>query len=283
LLRSWSALERFEITTPLRIAHFIGQGLIETGYLRYTSENLNYSYEALRKLKYYPTEALAREEARKPELIANRIYGGRLGNTEPGDGWRFRGRGFLQITGRDNYRRFGEAASVDLIADPDILVRDLRVSITVAAAFWKMNGLSSYADANNAAAVSRGVNRGNPRSEKMALHETERIFWTKKVLSLLTQPARVLIDGDLSMDGALSLGDTGDRVTALQKDLTALGYELGKADGVFGVKTLRALIAFQFERGLAPTGTADQETMSAFAEAHAEAALICSAPQLALA
>lgn len=271
MLRSWDNLERFEVTTPLRLAHFIAQGLIETGFLKHASENLNYSAEGLRKVfgKYYPTEELAKQEARKPELIANRVYGGRMGNKEPGDGWRYRGRGFLQITGRNNYALYGERTGLDLIGDPDILSRDLKASIMVAAAFWEEARLSDYADANNAAAVSRGVNRGNPASAKMAIGEPERIFWTKRVLGLLTEPARVLLGDHARPSEALSLGDRGEAVRALQQDLTALGYRPGKADGVFGAGTLRALIAFQFEHGLAPTGLADAETMAAIDAAKA--------------
>lgn len=265
ILRSWDNFERFGVTTPLRLAHFIAQGLIETGFLNYTTENLNYSAEALRKVfsKYYSTDELAKEDARKPERIANRVYGERMGNTEPGDGWRFRGRGFLQITGRDNYRRYGDMTGLDLVGDPDLLVRDLKASILVAAAFWSDNGLSSYADANNAAAVSRGINLGNPRSGTMANDEDGRIYWTKRVLGLLTQPAKVLVGEHAAPDDTLSLGDRGEPVRALQQDLIALGYRPGKADGVFGIGTLRALIAFQFEQGLAPTGLAGEETMAA--------------------
>lgn len=276
MLRSWDNFERFGVTTPLRLAHFIAQGLIETGFLRYASENLNYSAEALRKAfaKYYPTDDLAREEARQPERIANRVYGGRMGNTEPGDGWRFRGRGFLQITGRKNYRRYGEMTGLDLVGDPDILTRDLKASILVAAAFWHDNRLSTYADANNAAAVSRGINRGDPASTKMANAEPERILWTKRVLGLLTEPARVLLGEHAQADDTLSLGERGDAVRALQQDLIAIGYRPGKADGVFGIGTLRALIAFQFEQGLAPTGAADSNTLAAIAAARAETAQI---------
>lgn len=163
---------------------------------------------------------------------------------------------------------------LDLVGDPDILTRDLKASILVAAAFWHDNRLSTYADANNAAAVSRAINRGNPASARMANAEPERILWTKRVLGLLTEPARVLLGEHAQAGDTLSLGDHGDAVRALQQDLITIGYRPGKADGVFGIGTLRALIAFQFEQGLAPTGAADSETLAAIAAACAETAKI---------
>ncbi|MEO1405486.1 MAG: hypothetical protein AAFV54_03220, partial [Pseudomonadota bacterium] len=123
MLASWDILDAHEINTSRRLAHFIGQGLIETGWLRYTEENLNYSREALiATFSYYRDNPdLARQHARKPELIANTVYGRHptLGNTEPGDGWRYRGRGFIQLTGRDNYQKYSDITGIDLIGIAD--------------------------------------------------------------------------------------------------------------------------------------------------------------------
>ena len=262
---SLGVLERYEISTPLRIGHFLGQGLIETGWLRYTSENLNYREEALRKtFSFYRNHPdRAREHAGKPELIANTVYGGRMGNTQPGDGWKFRGRGFIQLTGRDNYQRYGQLAGMDLVADPDILVRDLTKSIEVAAAFWKDNGLNGWADADDAQKVSRGVNRGNPLSSKAAHHEDLRILWTGIAMGMIPQagPAGPAPDPAAPSLKPLRQGDRGARVVRLQQDLDALGHPTGGADGIFGQATRRALVVFQQEEGLPVTGIADQATL----------------------
>lgn len=105
-----------------RYAHFMAQCHHESGGFRYTEENLNYSDKALLAVfgKYY-TKDLAIKEARKPELIANRVYGNRMGNDSPGDGWKHRGRGFIQLTGKDNYKAFSEYIGVDCVANPELV------------------------------------------------------------------------------------------------------------------------------------------------------------------
>lgn len=267
MLDSWEVLNAHEINTAKRLAHFIGQGLIETGWLRYTEENLNYSRDALiATFSYYQENPdLARQHARKPELIANTVYGRHptLGNTEPGDGWKYRGRGFIQLTGRDNYQKYSDVTGIDIVGDPDQLHRDHALSIEVAAGFWKHNGLNEYADQNNAAAVSRGVNRGNPQSRRKAHSEAERIHWTNLALGLMEEPDLVTIDPDAPMGN----GSTGERVKKLQEDLTRLGYDVGTADGIFGRRTGHGVLAFQSDEGLEPTGIADKETVDAIEEA----------------
>lgn len=262
MLRSYQTLKENDINTPQRLAHFIGQGLIETGFFNFSSENLNYSASALRRT--WPsrfTEEEAKKYHRKPQAIANKVYAGRLGNTEPGDGWRYRGRGFFQLTGRDNYRRFGDIAGVDLEAKPELLENDLKISIQVAAVYWKHKKLGPYADKNNARAVSRGVNRGNPEHHRAAHGEAERVSWTSAVLGLLNNP------GPVVDDGSFELGDRSEAVKTLQQNLNTLGYEAGKADGVYGRKTGRAVSAFQVEEGVEATGRADPETLEAIDEA----------------
>ena len=273
MLRSWSVLKAHGVASPLQLAHFIGQGLVETGFLQYTAENLNYSTDGLRKVfpGYYPTKELAAAEARQPARIAERVYGGRMGNRTPGDGWLYRGRGFLQITGRDNYAAYAEASGLDIVADPDLLTKDLSASIRVAAAFWKANKLGPYAERDDAAAVSRGVNRGNPEATRPARHEADRILWTKRVLSLLTKPARALYADVLNRPRPLSLGDEGDEVAAFQKALVVLDFLRSPLLGVFDVATLRALVAFQSENDLATSGEFDQATVAALDVALADA------------
>ena len=270
IIDSWGVLEQYEIDTPLRLGHFFGQGLIETGWLKYTEENLNYSEAALIATfrVYRRNPALAKQHARKKELIANTVYGGRadLGNTEPGDGWKYRGRGFIQLTGRYNYTRYGEAAGIDLVNDPDIIKRDLKKSIEVAAAFWKTNHLNTYADQNDAVKVSRAVNRGDPNATAAANHEDLRILWTNTALSVTQAPQNIAPDPAAPEAPSLKplmVGSRGERVRALQEDLNTLGYNTNGVDGILGQGTKRAVLAFQHENGLPVTGAADTATLEA--------------------
>ncbi|MFN3314726.1 MAG: peptidoglycan-binding protein [Hyphomonas sp.] len=272
ILNSFDVFEKYEVHTPLRLAHFIGQGLIETGWLRHAEENLNYSEQGLIATfsVYRNNPSLARQHARKPEQIANTAYGGRMGNTQPGDGWKYRGRGFIQLTGRNNYTRYSEAAGIDLVNDPDIIRRDLKKSIEVAAAFWKANDLNRWADQNDASKVSRGVNRGNPLSAARAHDEDLRIHWTNIALDLTTAPQTVAPEPPPTPAPSPSLkplvtGSRGEAVRQLQIDLETLGYATGGADGIFGQATRRALVAFQQEAGVATTGMLDDATRAAMA------------------
>ena len=108
-------MAKFELNTPLRLAHFLAQAGHESGGFKAVQENLNYGAKGLRSIfgKYFPDDAKALLYERKPEKIANLVYGGRMGNgPEPtGDGWKFRGRGYIQLTGRDNYTAFSKAIS----------------------------------------------------------------------------------------------------------------------------------------------------------------------------
>lgn len=262
ILESYPLLQQHEINTPMRLAHFLGQGLVETGCFAHRAENLNYSASRLRQIfpGYFPTEEVARQYERKPERIANRVYANRLGNGPPesGDGWRYRGRGFFQLTGRENYRRYGEVAGVDLENEPELIERDLKKSLQVAAAYFQHMGLGAYADRNDCAAVSRGVNRGNPRHTRPAHGEADRILWTNKALDLVKDPQALL--ARTSTDGVLRVGASGEEVRKLQRALSDLGYPVGAVDGIFGPATRRAVLAFQDEFGLPTTGEVDAAT-----------------------
>jgi len=115
---------KFGINTPLRLAHFLSQCGHESGGFKVTSENLNYSADGLKKIfpKYFPGN-LSESYAKKPEMIASKVYGGRMGNgpEQTKDGYKFRGRGYIQLTGRDNYVAFSKAINEDLTANPDLV------------------------------------------------------------------------------------------------------------------------------------------------------------------
>ena len=146
------AMAKYEINTPHRIAAFLAQLAVESGQLNRMEENLNYSAKGLMKTwpKRFPTLEKAEQYAKKPEKIANKVYADRLGNGNEasGDGWRYRGRGLIQLTGRANYRSTGKAIGVDLESDPD-RATDPEIAAMVAAQFWQSRGLNELADDRN--------------------------------------------------------------------------------------------------------------------------------------
>lgn len=147
--------EKFAVNTPLRLAHFLAQCGHESGGFRITQENLNYSAKGLQGIfkKYFPSEALALDYAKKPQKIANRVYGGRMGNGNEasGDGYKFRGRGFIQLTGRDNYKAFDDAVEDNILENPDLVAT--KYPLASAAWFWNKNKLNQLADKGAATEV----------------------------------------------------------------------------------------------------------------------------------
>ena len=149
--------------SKVRLAHFFAQILHESGCMRFDTENLNYSSDALRRVfgRYFRTKEEADAYARKPEKIANRVYANRNGNggEETGEGWKYRGRGLIQLTGKDNYRAFA-----DWIGDPRILDEPDLVSseyaVHSAVFYWDRNGLNTLADNDDVVAVTRRINGG---------------------------------------------------------------------------------------------------------------------------
>lgn len=143
-----AAVAKFELNTPLRLAHFLAQCGHESGGFKATKENLNYSAEGLTKIfpKYFPTLELAKLYERQPQRIANRVYANRMGNGDEasGDGFNFRGRGFIQLTGKDNYKALGTAIQQDLILNPDLVATQF--PMLSAAWFFHKNGLHKIAD-----------------------------------------------------------------------------------------------------------------------------------------
>ncbi|MAC47336.1 glycoside hydrolase family 19 protein [Oceanospirillum beijerinckii] len=154
----------FEINTPLRVVHFLAQIAHESGSLRYVSENLNYSAKALRAVfgKYFPIDSDAEEFARQPEKIANRVYANRMGNGDEasGDGWRYHGRGLIQLTGKDNYRHFAQSVGKNTIARPDLLQTDPDLAVAAAGWYWDSRNLNAYADHDDIREITRRINGG---------------------------------------------------------------------------------------------------------------------------
>ena len=139
---------KFSINTPLRLAHFLAQCGHESGGFRATQENLNYSAKGLNGIfkKYFPTEAAAKAYERQPAKIASKVYGGRMGNgpESTGEGYKFRGRGYIQLTGKENYTAFGKAINEDILSNPDKVAANY--ALLSAAWFFNKNGLHKIAD-----------------------------------------------------------------------------------------------------------------------------------------
>lgn len=170
----------FEINTPQRIAAFLAQTSHESGGYTMLTENLNYRAATLAacwpnrfaemgpnkkpkkdaKGALIPTKVALSIE-KKPELIANMVYSSRMGNgpAESGEGWKYRGRGAKQLTGKDNYKRCGEALGIDLVGNPDLLLEPLYAARS-AGWFWKVNNLASFADAGDIKGMTKKINGG---------------------------------------------------------------------------------------------------------------------------
>jgi putative chitinase len=154
-------VQKFELNTPLRLAHFLAQCGHESAGFKATSENLNYGAKGLLSIfkKYFPTEAKAKEYERKPEKIANLVYGGRMGNgpEASGEGFKFRGRGYIQLTGKDNYKAFDAVVPEDILANPDLVAS--KYPLLSAAWFFHKNGLHKIADGGATDAVVTSVTK----------------------------------------------------------------------------------------------------------------------------
>jgi putative chitinase len=146
---------KFGINTPLRLAHFLAQCGHESGGFRATQENLNYSAKGLMGIfkKYFPNASLAAQYERKPAKIAAKVYGGRMGNGNEasGEGYKFRGRGYIQLTGKENYTAFGKSIGEDILSNPDVV--SSKYALLSAAWFFSKNGLHKMADSGASDAV----------------------------------------------------------------------------------------------------------------------------------
>lgn len=159
-------ISTYKIDTALRLAHFLAQTGHESAQFKAVSENLNYGAKGLRGIfgKYFPTDALAAAYERKPEKIANKVYASRMGNGDEasGDGYKYRGRGYIQLTGKDNYKAFDATVPEDITANPDLVAT--QYPLLSAAWFWNKNGLNTIADkgADDATvtSVTKRVNGG---------------------------------------------------------------------------------------------------------------------------
>jgi len=255
-------MPNYGITTERRIAHFISQCAHESNNFRSLSENLNYSEKALNAVfgRYFgaPPKRNAAEYARNPQLIANYVYQDefrkyKMGNVNPGDGWLFRGRGLKQLTGRENYTRFGE--SIDITAEEAAdYVSTPKGAVESACWFWDTNNLNDIADTDDVKRMTKKINGGS-----IGLADRQSRY--TKAMEILGNPVSIAAaddtddEIDLSDIGVLRRGSRGEGVKLMQE---ALG--LG-ADGIFGPGTERSLKAWQLSQGLEADGVAGAKTL----------------------
>ena len=253
-------LPKYGITTERRVAHFLSQCAHESGGFKRLEENLNYSAKALRAVfgRYFgdAPKADADEYARNPEMIANRVYNDtyrkyKMGNVNEGDGWRFRGRGLKQLTGRYNYTKFGE--SVGMTAEEAAeYVATPAGAIESACWFWDTNNLNEIADTDNVVKMTKKINGGNIGLED----RQKRYVHALKVLGMDADDLGA-DEGHIDVDdiGVLRKGCKGEGVKMMQE---ALGIG---ADGDFGPGTERALKQWQTTNGLVADGIAGPKTL----------------------
>jgi putative chitinase len=152
---------KYDISTPVRQACFIGQCAHESGNFKTLQENLNYSAEGLMKTwpSRFPTKEMAEQYARNPAKIAGKVYNGRLGNTSEEEASKYLGRGLIQLTGKENYANCGLGIGVDFLSDPTLLL-DARYAALSAGWFWRKRGLNDLADASDIETMTKRINGG---------------------------------------------------------------------------------------------------------------------------
>ena len=250
------ALPKYDINTPQRIAGFISQCAHESGDFTTLSENLNYREETLLRVfpRYFAAgRANAAEFARNPEKLANYVYmdknrsaSGALGNVKDGDGWRFRGRGLKQLTGRSNYERF--AKDYDMTAEQAAEWLETKEGALASALwFWNTNKLNAVADTGNVAALTKRINGGD-----IGLADRQARY--SRAMGALTGAAPTAAPA--AAGGTLRRGSKGEEVVKMQ---AALGIA---ADGDFGPGTEAALRKWQAANGLTADGVAGPKTLA---------------------
>lgn len=266
-----------------RFQYFLAQLGHESNGLTQREENLSYSAQRLTEVwpSRFATLTAAKPYERNPEKLANFVYGGRMGNTNPGDGYRYRGRGYIQLTGRDAYRDVGAIAKLDLENKPE-LAAEPENAIAIACAFWTWKNINPACDASDFTLVTKKINGGTNGLD-------DRLAWLNKVKSVVTSIAATATSTTTSPTTAPVKPTTTTTATTTpvkpkpantstlpekeeeesmintailetQKKLTRLGYYKGKLDGIYNQLLRAALWSFQADEDLPQTGRLDERT-----------------------
>lgn len=261
-------LPKYDITTVERVAGFVAQCAHESGDFKTLEENLNYSEKSLNAVfgRYFgPGKRNAAEYARNPEKIANYVYmdefrskAGQMGNTQPGDGWRFRGRGLKQLTGRNNYTAFGKTVGMTAEQAADYVATE-KGAIESACWFWNSKKLNAVADTGDIVKMTKIINGGNIglADRKERFEKALSVLGGKKSVSSAPEKASAESSKPAKVNrlSTLRVGSKGPEVVELQK---ALGIS---ADGQFGPGTATALKKWQTANRLAADGVAGPVTL----------------------
>lgn len=251
-------MPKYEIDTPERIAGFIAQCAHESADFKRLEENLNYSEKALLSVfgRYFGKGGKKRnaaEYARNPEMIANYVYQdefrtkkGAMGNVEEGDGWRFRGRGLKQLTGRNNYTAFGKSVGMSAEEAAEYVATP-KGAVESACWFWDTNKLNAIADTGDIVKMTKKINGGT-----IGLEDRKKRY--EQAMAILGGEVD-LSAPSVDMSEVISVGSRGATVQAVQEFL-GIG-----ADGVFGPGTKRAVKAWQAANGLTADGVAGPATL----------------------
>jgi putative chitinase len=239
------ALAMAGIDRPLRWCHFLAQVTTESGRLRKMREDTRWTGARMKAMwpSRFPLGAAdpriiaARGD---PQALANLAYGKVKGNEGGDDGWRYRGGGLIQLTGRSNYRDCGMAIGIDLENDPD-LIEQPDVSLSAAIWFWSLEPNNQFADSNYSRAISNAINRGNPYSSRDPVGWDHRQQWFARAWAVWG-PGEQLPPADV-----LRLGAHGPKVRLVQVRLRDLGYPVGAVDDAFGPAMARAVAGFKLD------------------------------------
>ena len=245
------------INTTKRQAMFLAQIKHESSGMQRVTENLNYSRNGLlRTFGKYFNVSTASSYARNPMRIANRVYANRMGNgsESSGDGWKYRGRGLIQLTGKNNYKQFSEDTGLDAVGNPDIVATP-EGAIMSAIWFWNKNNLNRSADDGDIRSNTRTINGGYN-----GLHEREQ-FYTQAIRILgkdngIGEPVAPKQETTKTNDVLVQKGDKGDLVRVIQEKVKT------DVDGDFGPKTLKAVKAWQKKNGFTANGKIDNEQLT---------------------
>jgi putative chitinase len=247
-----------------RLQYFLAQLGHESNGLTHREENLNYSAARLMEIwpNRFPTLDVAKQYDRDPEKLANFVYGGRMGNVNPGDGYRFRGRGYIQLTGRETYREVGRVAGLDLENHPELAAKPEN-AIRIAAAFWTWKNVNPTCDVQDFTACTKKVNGGtNGLDDRLDWLSKVRAVVTAAPASSTTTPAKPVPPNPRPKPAVAAPAESlaNPAVMEAQKKLTRLGYYKGLVNGIYDQLLRAALWAFQKDEDLPQTGRLDART-----------------------
>jgi putative chitinase len=262
-------LDEAGINTPIRLRHFFARVCVETGGMKTLEENLNYSASRMTQVwpKRFPTIAAAKPYANNPAMLAEKVYGGRLGNNKPGDGWAFRGSGLLQDTGRDNFEEVEAITGMPVASQPDLL-RTFPGALQAATIYWKSRNINARADRNDVAGVCKAVNGGTIglSDQRTWLAKAEKVWPDSAAVGLMSAPAAAPVAADPMP--VVPDPPTKEVIQTVQNRLRELGYNPGDSDGKMGPLTRGAILSFKNDAdGLTPTDTIDEPFLAALAVA----------------